>query len=142
MGMGQVAPRRDRTIERVLVVDDEPIVLSLVCSVLEEAGYEVAGASYPTAALGLFADAHPDVVLIDLMLPEMDGLELAGRLQLQGGADIPLVAMSASTSVPQRAADSGLFREFLSKPFDLDDLVSAVERCSQGAVPGRSELSS
>jgi CheY-like chemotaxis protein len=116
---------------RILVVDDEPAVLEVVCDVLEEAGHEVAGIGHPVVTFGLISGMRPDMVLLDLMLPEMDGVELARRLRLKGFGDTPMVAMSASTRMLQQAAASGLFHGVLPKPFDIDAVVAAVERCLQ-----------
>lgn len=126
--------------ERVLVVDDDPAVLEVVCEVLDEAGYEVAGVGHPTVTFALISGVHPDVVLMDLMLPEMDGLELARQLQLKGFADTPMVAMSASGGMLQRATVSGLFQRILPKPFELDEVVGAVECCRQDLPPPRPGL--
>ena len=118
---------------RILVVDDDPAVLEVVCEALQEAGYEVAGVGHPTVTFGLISGVRPDVLLIDLMLPQIDGRELARQLRLKGFTDTPMVAMSASASMLQQASASQIFQDVLPKPFDLDDVVGAVERCRQGS---------
>jgi two-component system OmpR family response regulator len=125
--------------ERILVVDDEPVVLDMVCAVLQEAGYEVIGTEHPVVAVDMIARVNPDVVLIDLMLPEIDGVELARRIREQhNGTAARLIAMSASTGMLRRAGASGFFQVVLSKPFDLDDLVGAVEPNGEDAFQARS----
>lgn len=120
---------------RILVVDDEPAVLEVVCEVLEESGHEVDGVGHPVVVLGLISGMHPQVILIDLMLPELDGLELARQLRCKGLQDTPMVAMSASPAMLQQAVASGLFHGVLPKPFDIDAVVQAVERYVPETAP-------
>lgn len=72
--------------------------------------------------------AHPDVFLLDLMLPGMSGIDLARRLRDLGYLREPMIAMSASPRMLNAANRSGLFQETLAKPFDLSTLLDTVER--------------
>lgn len=112
---------------QVMVVDDERELLELICMVLRDEGYRVSCLDHPAAALELSREIRPDVVLIDLMLPEMSGIDLAGRLREGECPDTPLIAMSASASMLRAAADSQLFQGTMRKPFDLTDLLHVME---------------
>src|SRR5947209_16317015 len=102
---------------RVTIVDDEPILLELICDCLHDEGHEVTGIGHPKLAVGLPLSPRPDLFLIDLMLPVMSGVQLAHELQTHGFVDTPMIAISASTSMLQQAISSGLFHSTLAKPF-------------------------
>jgi CheY-like chemotaxis protein len=111
----------------VLVVDDDPDILEAVCDVLAGEGYRVARARHGREALARVAEERPDLVLLDMMMPVMDGLAFARELQAAGRSPpIPVVVISADGDA-ERAGGVGA-REFLPKPFDLDALLDAVRR--------------
>jgi CheY-like chemotaxis protein len=114
----------------VLVVDDERDVREVVAEVLEEEGYEVLGARDGAEGLVQLRAHHPALVLLDLMMPGMNGWEFcAARSREPELRAIPIVVISALGRV------SGLdVAAFLQKPFDLKALVSAVRR--YGGHPG------
>jgi len=114
---------------RVLVVDDEPDLRALYALNLQEAGHEVLTASNGAEGLGLLTREHPDVILVDLMMPVMDGYEFLQELRkMPEHQRTPTIVVSA-------VATGGYSRKlgatgFVAKPFDLDELVSVVERCA------------
>src|SRR5512139_516436 len=114
----------------VLVVDDERDIREVVAEVLEGEGYEVLGARDGAEALGKLRAHHPALVLLDLMMPGMDGWEFcAARKREPDLCAIPVIVISALGKV------SGLdAAAFLQKPFAIDALVSAVRR--YGGEPG------
>jgi DNA-binding response OmpR family regulator len=113
---------------KVLIVDDEPDVLLLLRINLEAAGYQAVLAADGETALERIADSAPDLVLLDIMMPVMDGW---GVLQaLAGRSDAPLVVVVSAKSSDRdivRALTSGAM-EYITKPFDPDDLTRVVER--------------
>ena len=110
--------------QKILVVDDEPAIRELILAVLEDEGYEVIGAGSAFRALELLPRERPDLVLMDIMMPEMDGREALRRMREQPDlARIPVVMMSAAYA-PDRIGQR--FSAFLSKPFDLDHLLDTV----------------
>jgi CheY-like chemotaxis protein len=110
----------------VLVVDDDASVCDLVQIVLEEEGYRVQTASDGVAAMQRIAERRPDIVLLDLRMPKMDGWAfLSTRRQDPTWADLPIVLLSGALN---RAADAEAVRACLPKPFDLDDLIETVGR--------------
>lgn len=113
----------------ILVIDDEPSITELLSDVLEFQGHPVLIANDAQSALDLIQVQRPEVILVDLMMPSVDGLSLAMALRHNPGArDVPLIAMSASGSALELADRMGDFDAHISKPFDNDTLVSLVER--------------
>jgi DNA-binding response OmpR family regulator len=118
----------------VLVVDDEAGIQALLYTVFDEADCRPLMAGTPSQALRLAADAAPDVAVLDYMLPEMDGIELAHRLRERLGDRFPLVLLSAMAIPENRHAElPGLV--FVSKPFDIDDVVEAVHAALHARAP-------
>jgi CheY-like chemotaxis protein len=111
---------------KILVVDDEPAIRDLIVAVLEDEGYEVLGANSGPKALELLPVERPDLVLLDIMMPEMDGREAFRRMREQRAAEsVPVVMMSAAFAADRVPAEVAAF---LPKPFDLDHLLATVER--------------
>jgi CheY-like chemotaxis protein len=107
---------------RVLIVDDESSVRFLLRRVFERAGYEVVEAHHGAAALARVADANPDLVVTDMMMPVMGGAELIAHLRADPEtASIPIVVVSAELAFASHVADA-----VLTKPFRADELLDAV----------------
>ena len=112
----------------VLVVDDDPDVRIMLETYLELEGFDVLTASNGLDALQRLRDARPSVILLDLMMPVMDGVEF--RRQQQGQPllrDIPVVCLSARHDARQTANRLGV-TDCLPKPLDLQMLISVVRR--------------
>lgn len=108
---------------RVLVIDDEPNILELLTAALRLSGFEVSGASSGAEALRAAADFRPDIVVLDVMLPDQDGFTVARRLRA-GGNPVPVLFLTARDGVEDRIA--GLTAggdDYVSKPFSLDEVV-------------------
>jgi len=116
----------------VLVVEDDLDVREVERQMLDFAGYEVLVAGNGREALETLSDQRPSVILLDLMMPVMDGLTfLAERRRLGLGEDIPVVCVSASgKEMLQQALRLGA-KECLQKPSDLDELFDRVEHYCQ-----------
>jgi DNA-binding response OmpR family regulator len=111
---------------RILVVDDEIAITDLLEMLLADAGYKVIVANDGRQALALAHEQPPDVVLTDVMMPFMDGLELLHNLQADARtAAIPVILMSAAS---HSAIGIEMTHEFLRKPFDIDDVVTCISR--------------
>ncbi|MGH2371510.1 MAG: response regulator transcription factor, partial [Chloroflexota bacterium] len=89
---------------RVLVVDDNQGIRDLVCEVLSWAGHEVAAAADGRAALEVVSRWRPDVILLDWMMPGIDGWEFAQRYHSQPEPHAPIIALTAAQDGPARAA--------------------------------------
>lgn len=118
----------------VLVVDDDPDILEAICEILAMEGYRVAQARHGAEALARVAAERPDLILLDLMMPVMDGAAFAEALRARHpGAGIPVLVISADAS-PDRA--EGLeATAFLAKPFDLETLLAQVAAATGGPPP-------
>ena len=115
---------------RVLVIDDEPDVLMLCRVNLQLAGHEVIEASNGKAGLELARDLEPDVVVLDVMLPKVDGLTvLADLAASEATRDIPVIMLTAKTQLEdRRKAWRAGCTEYLTKPFSPIELVELVGR--------------
>jgi CheY-like chemotaxis protein len=113
----------------IVVVEDEADVQEVVRVVLEDEGYRVLAFAHPDPVTHLDeTEEHPDLFLIDVMLPEMSGIELARRLTNAGFDATPKIAMSASREHVIEATRSQLFEAALSKPFEIEELLRCVAR--------------
>ena len=120
----------------VLVVDDDPDILDAICDILEAEGYRVSRARHGVEALEQVDGERPDVILLDLMMPVMDGVAFSQALrQRPAVSDIPIVVISADGN-PQRAASVGA-TGYLAKPFDIEALLSQVAGITRGASSSR-----
>jgi DNA-binding response OmpR family regulator len=108
---------------RVLVVDDDPDILDALSEILEVEGYDVQRARNGREALQRLEQSLPDLVLLDLMMPVMDGWEFARSLA--PGARPPIIVLSADRNVSAKAKEIGALG-WLAKPFELSELLEAV----------------
>lgn len=129
-----MSPPRSPT--RILMVDDNPDITSLVGEILEQAGFDVRIASDGPRALDLAATFHPNIAILDIGLPVMDGYELAGRLrELLGHAAPRMIAMSGYGQKEDRENSRRAgFDRHLVKPVEAQVLLSAIRGSS--CVPG------
>lgn len=112
----------------VLVVDDDPDILEAMVEILEVEGFATRRARNGLEALEQVSLKVPQLILLDLMMPVMDGWEFAQRLrQRDGGRQIPIVVLSADRSVGAKSKELGAVG-YLAKPFDLSDLLELVRR--------------
>jgi CheY-like chemotaxis protein len=119
-------------IKRVLVVDDDAGMRETLAAALELDGYEIAVAPDGLEALGMVATFQPSLVVLDLMMPRMDGFTFAGELEAQGlRGRLPLLVLTADGRAQEKAARIGA-EGWLAKPFDL---AAFLERVSQLAKP-------
>jgi two-component system response regulator ResD len=111
---------------RILIVDDEPMVRETIAQVLRDEGYTVEVADDGRDAL-IKLDAHrPDAVLLDLMMPGMNGRQFLTELRQQrGDHELPVVVMTAVHGVGERALSLGA-TDIVEKPFDVDDLLGKI----------------
>jgi CheY-like chemotaxis protein len=124
----------------VLVVDDDPDILEALSEILEAEGFEIRRARNGKEALDRLEPDPPQLILLDLMMPVMDGWEFAQRMrQRPSVAGIPLIVLSADRNVGSKATDIGAVGH-LAKPFELNDLLEMVRRSlgqTQASSAGR-----
>ena len=112
---------------RILVVDDDPNMLSMLRRTLGFEGYSVTVAGDGEAALRSADMILPDIVVVDVMLPGMNGLELCRRIRARQPEELPVLMLTARDSVPDRVAglDAGA-DDYLPKPFAVDELLARI----------------
>lgn len=122
--------------ERILVVDDDEGVLRINRDYLEQAGFHVAVASDGLAALAQFDAFQPALVILDLMLPQLDGLEVARRLRKK--SEVPIIMLTARTDEVDRVTGLELGADdYVVKPFSAREMISrvrAVLRRTEGGL--------
>ncbi len=115
---------------RILVVEDDRFIREIVATTLSAEGYAVDVTEDGAKAWDYLAQHKPELVVLDLALPYMDGITLCRKLRATpGGATVPVLVVSASSgrAVIQAALEAGA-DDFLDKPFDLADLAGRVQR--------------
>jgi two-component system, chemotaxis family, chemotaxis protein CheY len=113
---------------RVLVVDDESTIREIIAEALQEAGYDVDTAAHGAEALELIHRSPPEAIILDLMMPRLDGIGFVDLMRLNPQfASVPIVLVTAAYGAIQMAERIGA-RACITKPFELDELVEAVRR--------------
>lgn len=126
----------------ILIVDDEPQIRRLLSGTLERAGYRIAAAASGRQALEMLGDAQPDLVLLDLGLPDRDGLELIPAIRKHSKAAILVVSARDATEQKVTALDLGAL-DYVTKPFDTEELLARVRAALRGRISadgGRTSL--
>ena len=114
--------------EKILLVEDDPFLLEVMNSILAAEGYEVYPASHGQLALDLFVVVNPNLIISDIMMPNMDGFELLKTIRsMPQGITVPFILLSARTERADviHARELGV-DDYLFKPFDSVGLVQAV----------------
>jgi two-component system OmpR family response regulator len=128
---------------RLLVVDDEPTILELLAGTLRFAGFDVLTAVSGAEALRAAAAARPDLILLDVMMPDCDGFDVVRRIRA-GGPRVPVIFLTARDSVHERVTGLTLGGDdYVTKPFSLDEVLArirAVLRRSRGEAEAASRL--
>ena len=123
----------------ILLVDDDPTLLSVLSRRLTREGFEVRTAPSGPAALQALERAWPALLVIDLMMPGMDGFELSRRIKRI--ADLPIIILSAVDACEAKVSALEKYAEdYVTKPFDPDELVARVQRVLRRAPAGRPQL--
>ena len=115
---------------RILVIDDEKTLRQLMVDLLEREGHEVEAAANAFRALEVLGERRFDAVLLDVMMPNMDGYELMGTIREDSGTtNVPVIAVTALDDPKnrQRIEDLGFFAH-VAKPFDATELLEVVKR--------------
>jgi two-component system, cell cycle response regulator DivK len=119
--------------KKILIVEDHPDVRRVLTVSLRHLGYEIVEANTGRSGIALTVSEIPDLVLVDLSLPDVSGLEIARAMkQNPRTAEIPLVALSGHTEreIASKALEAGI-AAYLVKPIHTEDLVKVIERVTQ-----------
>jgi two-component system, response regulator PdtaR len=110
----------------ILVVDDDRLVLAALCEGLRSAGYRVTGTASPHDALGIAERDAPDLALLDVRMPGMDGIELGRKLREQRGVPFLYLSAYGDQKVVRQAVEEGALG-YLVKPLDIQQIVPSIE---------------
>jgi CheY-like chemotaxis protein len=112
----------------IMVVDDNPDIITIVKTILEGKGYQVLSASSGQELLNLLVDRKPDLIILDIMMPEMDGLEVLGRLKaVTETAAIPVILLTAKVQYEDVLGGYKLGADYyITKPFTSTQLVNGI----------------
>jgi len=124
--------------QSVLVVEDEASIASFVSLYLKNAGYEVRTASNGTEALASAQSDHPSLIVLDLMLPDIDGIEICRRIRQK--SDVPILMLTARDEDVDKIIGLEVGADdYLTKPFNPRELVARVKSILRRSVPERRE---
>lgn len=120
---------------RVLIVDDDEDMQALLQTVLERQKYEVVTAEDGIAALQELEKEAPDLIVLDLMMPRMDGYAFTEELRQRGlQSTIPIIVLSADVNAKQKADQLGA-DSYIAKPFDVRDLMDEISHFIEHLIP-------
>lgn len=111
----------------ILIIEDDSSVRALVQMVMEEEGYRVITAQNGREGLKILETKRPHLILLDMLMPVMDGWRFAAEYRLEHTRLAPIIVMTAAKDARQRAMEIGA-DDFISKPFELDALLATVKR--------------
>jgi two-component system, OmpR family, response regulator len=123
-----ISDTRQHSDARLLVVEDEPNILELLSASLRYAGFEVVTAAGGTEAVQAAQRHRPDLIVLDVMLPDMDGFDVVRRLR-GGGARIPVVFLTARDATEDKIRGLTLGGDdYVTKPFSLEEVIARIRR--------------
>ncbi len=123
---GSPADRPGRPQQRILVVDDEPSIIDAVATALRYEGFEVLEARTGRAGLTTAQTSQPDLIILDVMLPDIDGFEVARRIRADG-LDTPVLFLSARDALDDKIAGFSVGGDdYVTKPFSLAEIIVRV----------------
>ena len=126
---------------RILIIEDEPALARALAITLKARGYDTTVAVTGSAGLERAADGHPDLVLLDLGLPDIDGLEVCRRLR--ANSTIPIIVLTARGDEIDRVLLLELGADdYLVKPFGFRELVARIGAVSRRALPQQQHVAS
>ena len=118
--------------KRVLLADDSPVIQSLTRKILETQGFEFTGVKNGSAVLGLLEKEKYDAVILDIIMPDLNGLELAKRIrssEIPAVRDVPIIGISGNyMNYSDEALSEAGFNEFFLKPINYDHLLNAIKK--------------
>lgn len=113
---------------KILVIEDQPLIVELIEMVLKPRGYEVFNTGDGLKALEMVHEVRPDLILLDVMLPGMDGYSIQSKLlEDEDSKLIPIVVITSKTQVEEVFQTSANVFGFISKPFSVKDLIQKIE---------------
>jgi DNA-binding response OmpR family regulator len=121
----------DKTVKHILCIEDEPEMIDLIRLILGRRGFDVRGATGGTEGLRLVRETHPDLVLLDLMMPDMDGWEVYQQMKADDATrNIPVIVVTAKAQNIDKVLGLHIAKvdDYIAKPFSPQELLNSVER--------------
>jgi two-component system, OmpR family, response regulator VicR len=118
-------------VKRIVCIEDESEMIDLIQLILNRRGFEVVGASGGQEGLQMVRDMHPDLVLLDLMMPDMDGWEVYQQMKAEESTrNIPVIIVTAKAQNIDKVLGLHIAKvdDYIAKPFGPQELVESVER--------------
>ncbi len=120
---------------RVLIIEDDPNIAELISLYLEKDGFDVTLASDGKAGVDTFFSIHPDIVLLDIMLPEMDGWEVCREIRKSDKTPIIMLTAKDETTDKVTGLELGA-DDYISKPFDMKEVIARIHAVLRRYTPG------
>ena len=137
--MSRVIPNPEKAEARVLVVDDEPNIVDIVSMALRYNDYDVVTANSGREALEAVSASKPDMIVLDVMMPELDGFEVAKRLGEQR-SDIPILFLTARDTTDDKVRGLTIGGDdYMTKPFSVEELLARIGTILKRSGRGRKE---
>lgn len=117
--------------KRVVCIEDEPAMIDLIRLILSRKGYTVTGATGGREGLELVQSSQPDIVLLDLMMPDMDGWEVYQKLKAhESTREIPVIVVTAKAQSIDKVLGLHIAKvdDYITKPFGPQDLIESIEK--------------
>ena len=121
----------EKTNKRILCIEDEPEMIDLIRLILGRRGFDVHGAAGGVEGLRTVREEHPDLVLLDLMMPDMDGWEVYQQMKAdETTRDIPVIVVTAKAQSIDKVLGLHIAKvdDYIAKPFSPQELLNSVER--------------
>ncbi len=117
--------------KHILCIEDEPEMIDLIRLILGRRGFQVSGATGGTAGLAAVRSEHPDLVLLDLMMPDMDGWEVYQQMKAdESTRNIPVIVVTAKAQSIDKVLGLHIAKvdDYIAKPFSPQELLNSVEK--------------
>jgi DNA-binding response OmpR family regulator len=118
-------------VKRIICIEDEPEMIDLIQLILSRRGFEVVGAAGGKEGLQAVRDTHPDLVLLDLMMPDMDGWEVYQQMKAEESTrNIPVIVVTAKAQNIDKVLGLHIAKvdDYIAKPFGPQELIDSVEK--------------
>ena len=121
----------NKTVRRIVCIEDEPEMIELIQLILNRRGFEVLGAPGGREGLRMVRELHPDLVLLDLMMPDMDGWEVYQQMKAEESThNIPVIIVTAKAQNIDKVLGLHIAKvdDYIAKPFGPQELIDSVEK--------------
>ena len=122
---------KNTTVKRIICIEDEPEMIDLIQLILNRRGFKVTGAAGGKEGLQMVRDTHPDLVLLDLMMPDMDGWEVYQQMKAdETTRGIPVIVVTAKAQNIDKVLGLHIAKvdDYIAKPFSPQELIDSVEK--------------